>query len=709
MKNILKHLLDPFHVFAALLLAVGLWFFPALFHAESQSVLASPLRQDCRVCADWNESCTSNGCSSHCVAWVWEPCEGGGSPNPPTVSSTVSCTMGSNGWCVGNAQLILNASDPQGYAVTITGRIGGTSFSCGRNCAVNLPPGSGTATYTATAATSGLRTSGSRNWRFDPTPPVPLLALDGVSGANGWYVSQVTASAEGMDSLSGLAAVTLSVEDGATAASTLLEDGQHSLRVAAQDVAGNTASRTETVAVDTVPPAIFISAAGNQAWDGWFTSEVDLSAAAMDATSGVDGGVALSFDNGVTWEVGSRILDSGLYDLLFRVPDRAGNMGTSQMSLKVDTQSPTIVLSEAGSLGREGWYVSPATVSAAAGDNLSGITAVQHRINGGAWIDGDFVSVQDGIHFIEFQAFDAAGNEQTASREIRVDTTPPAYAFENKLPGAVLADTVHLKGAVSDRTSAVQSAEFSSDGETWQSVSFENGDWSFDWDSSAFDNGDHILYLRATDSAGNLGEPIQVSVILDNIPPYVNLSETWNIWEGGELAVFDNGIPLESIMIIVQDPMLRFADQIIHDKLPAPKSVIWDRIIGPASAPPGTYTVTVEVCDIYGLCAKDSGTVVIPAVPTPTPTLILEEPVRRWWQLPLTLPRPDEPEPAPPAVSPPAQVPTQEPIVSVSYPLWTTFLLGLLLLLFTFLLLLDPRPAAYRSLTRRLAVAVRNE
>lgn len=714
MKNILKHLLDPFRVFAALMLAAGLWLVPLFFRAEPQPALASPMPQDCRVCVGSVEVCTAHDeCHSRCVAWALEPCGGGGPtpPSPPTVSSTVSCTLGSNGWCVGNAQLIVSASDPQGYALTISGNMGGTPIYCaGQYCAWNLPPAyGGAASYTASAS-SGLTASGSTNWWYDPIPPLSNISLSGVSGANGWYVSPVTATAGGSDSISGLAAATLSANGGAAAGSVLLRDGVHSILSTARDVAGNTASRTQTVSVDTVPPNIFVTADGVQTLDGWFTSEVDLSAAALDVTSDVEGGVALSFDNGTTWEVGSRILDSGLYDVLFRVPDRAGNMGTSRISLKVDTQSPTMILSEEGNMGREGWYVSPATVSANVGDNLSGVMSIQHRINGGAWMDGDSVSVQDGVHIIEFQAFDAAGNQaHISSQEIHVDTTPPVYAFASSLDGSVLAEIVNLRGTISDQTSTVQSAEFSSDGETWQSVSFEDGDWSFNWDSSAFDNGDHILYLRATDVAGNLGEPVQVSVILDNLPPYVNLSETWNIWESGELAVFDNVIPLESIHIVVHDPMLRFADQVIHDKLPAPKTVIWDRVIGPASAPPGAYTVTVEVCDIYGLCAKDTGTVVIPAVPTPTPTPIPKEPVRRWWQLPLAFPRLDEPEPAPPAIIQPVEVPVQEPIAPVSYPLWTTFLLGLLLLLFTFLLLFDPRPAAYRSLTRRLAVVLRRE
>lgn len=621
MKNILKHLLDPFRVFAALMLAVGLWLVPLLFRSEPQPALASPMSADCRVCADWNETCNNNGCKKQgCAVWVWEPCEGGDPPppSPPTVSSTVSCTLGSNGWCVGNAQLIVSASDPQGYALNISGNMGGTPIYCaGQYCAWSLPPAyGGAASYTASAS-SGLTASGSTNWWYDPIPPLSNISLSGVSGANGWHVSPVTATAGGSDSISGLAAATLSVDGGAAAASALLEDGVHSILVTARDVAGNTATLTQNISVDTVPPSV--------------------------------------------------------------------------------------VIVESGSAGNEGWYLSETTLTAETEDILSGIASVQHRIDGGVWTDGASVAVQEGVYVIDFRAFDVAGNEQTASQGVRVDTTPPAYAFAAGLSGSVLADTVHLTGTVSDQTSAVQSVEFSSDGTTWQSVSFADGNWSFDWDSSAFDNGDRILYLRAKDVAGNLGAPVQASVILDNLPPYVNLSETWNIWESGELAVFDNVIPLESIRIIVHDPMLRFADQVIHDKLPAPKSVIWDRVIGPASAPPGTYTVTVEVCDIYGLCAKDTGTVVIPAVPTPTPTPMPEEPARRWWQLPLTLPRPVEPEPLPPVVIQPVEVPVQEPIAPVSYPLWTTFLLGLLLLLFTFLLLLDPRPAAYRSLTRRLA------
>jgi hypothetical protein len=313
------------------------------------------------------------------------------------------------------------------------------------------------------------------------------------------------------------------------------------------------------------------------------------------------------------------------------------------------------------------------------------------------------MTVEEGVHTIDFQAFDAAGNKaQVSSQEIRVDLTPPAYTFDAALDGSVVAEMVSLGGTVSDQTSAVQSVEFSSDGTTWLPISFLDTYWSFEWDSAVFDNGDRNLFLRATDMAGNQGEPVGISVILDNDPPYVKLAETWNIWESGSLTVFNNVIPLKSVRIIVRDPMLRYADQVIYADTFAPVAVTWDRVIGPASAPPGSYTVVVEVCDIYGLCSQDTGMVVIPNSPAPEPVPTQPAEPKRWWSLPAAIPR--LPEPEQPIVVPAVVVQIQENIPIIpSFPLWTMVVVSAFLLSFILLLLLDSRPKAWRSLTQRLA------
>jgi hypothetical protein len=565
-------------------------------------------------CAD-NECCHGGECLSNN-----DPRCGGGGPSvqPPVISSTISCIMGSNGWCVGKAQLALIASDPQGYAVTISGNIDKLPIACNGSCIVNIPKGLGIATFTVTAATSGLTASGSVPWKYDPDPPV-----------------------------------------------------------------------------------IGITAAGDQAQDGWFSTAVDLSATALDVISGMAGSVSMSFDNGVTWVTGSRTLYDGRYDVMFRALDQAGNIATSQMSLKIDMQPPYITLSEAGRLGQNGWYVSSATVFAEVSDNLSGVTSTQFRFAGGAWQAGDFVTVEEGVHIIEFQAFDAAGNKaQISSQEIHVDHTPPAYNFDAALNGSVLADTVTLGGTASDETSGVSGVEFSPDGSTWFAASIAGPRWSIAWNSAVFDNGDRDLYLRAADLAGNLGEPIRVQVILDNFPPYVKLAKTWNIWESGSLVVRKNVIPLQSVRIVVHDPMQRYADQVIYNSLPGPKAVTWDRVIGPAIAPPDSYTVSVKVCDIYGLCSNDTGTILIPVVPTPVP--LVQTPVVEIPELIPPIPFLQTPAPEQPIAVPAAVLPIQAEVQAVPFPIWIIFVIGGLLLLFAFLLLSDPRPSAIRSLTRSL-------
>jgi hypothetical protein len=291
---------------------------------------------------------------------------------------------------------------------------------------------------------------------------------------------------------------------------------------------------------------------------------------------------------------------------------------------------------------------------------------------------------------------------QSISQEIRVDINPPAYSFNAGLDGSVLADIVIIGGTVSDQISAVSTVEFSSNGTTWLPVSFLDTRWVFAWDSSVFDNGDHNLFLRATDMAGNQGQSIRVRIILDNDPPYVKLAETWNIWESGSLAVFNNVIPLQSVRIFVHDPMLRYADQVIYDDTLAPDAVIWDRVIGPASAPPGSYTVTVEACDIYGLCSKDTGTILIPIAPTLIPTQPVE-PKRKWWPLPIAIPRSSALASEQPIAVQAVVIPIQEDVQAIpSFPIWTMVVISAFLLAFALLLLTDPRPSALRSLTYSL-------
>jgi len=251
-----------------------------------------------------------------------------------------------------------------------------------------------------------------------------------------------------------------------------------------------------------------------------------------------------------------------------------------------------------------------------------------------------------------------------------------------------------------DETSGVTGVEFSADGATWLAASFADARWSMMWDSAVFDNGDRELYLRGVDAAGNNGQTISARVILDNYPPYVELAESWNILDSGALVVLKNVIPLQNVRIVVRDPKQRYADRVIYDNLPAPQAVTWDRVIGPASAPSGEYAVIAQACDIYGLCSKDTGTIVIPVAPTPVP--LIQLPVIEIPQWIPPIPVLQTPAPEQPITVPVAAAPIHADAQVVPFPVWPMIVIGALLLLFAFLLMSDPRPAALRSLTRTL-------
>ena len=463
------------------------------------------------------------------------------------------------------------------------------------------------------------------------------------------------------------------------------------------DVAGNQSTSTFIVKVDSVKPMIAFNTTGlsNGAWYRSATVGVDVA----DATSGVQ--TQIITHNGFV-ESAPMSLADGAHNMFVTATDNAGNVESSSYSIQVDGTPPIIVPSFMSTSGLNGWQVSAATVSADVSDALSGVASTQYRVNDGAWQDGDFVLVGDGVHRIDFQAFDAAGNLQVASQEVQVDTIPPVYNFDTTLDGSVLSGTVILSGNILDVTSAVHNVEFSPDGSSWLAASFIDSRWSFELDTSALDNGDHTLYLRSTDKAGNIGQPISVHVILDNFAPYVKLTETWNIWESGSLDVINNIIPLKSVRIVVQDPMLRYPERVIYYDLPAPTTVSWDRVIGPASAPPGSYTVSVEACDIYALCSEDTGTILIPETPALPPLFQLPVIEIPKWIPPVPFLPAAEPEPEQPIVVQAIVIPIQEDVQFIPFPIWIIFVISAFVLSFALLLLLDPRPAALRSLTRSL-------
>ena len=665
-------------------------------------------------------------CSPKCQYWdgyKWHcDCGGGGSADqPPTISGIVTCSQsGQNGWCVNNDQLALSTSDPQGYTVTIIGDLNSTPFSCGSSCTLNLPKGAGTANYTATSSTSGMTASGSTTWAYDPDPPSLSSSITaGTAGLNGWYISPVTITASASDAISGLASVQYSVDGGAWQAGSSVivsSDGTHTIAFRASDNAGNTSSTSNTVKIGQTKPTLTLTVSGTNGLNGWYVSPVKVTASTSDATSGI-ASTQYSVD-GSAWQSGNSVTVStdGGHAVEFRTTDNAGNTTTDSRSFQIDQTQPSISVTPNGTMGSNNWYVSDVQVSASAGDATSGVASFAVSVDGTWQTYSAPVNLTDGVHTVQFRAADKAGNiTTTASQTFQVDTTPPLTTIVSPSQNMVVAGSENITGHAVDATSGVAGAQISFDNVHWLSLQQPFANWSHLWDTTPLPNGAATIYARSTDQAGNTSATAQLTATLDNHPPYLTVPSFWMLPQSGALSVAPNVIPLGEVKITVQDPSLNYPDNVLFDNLPAPQQITWDGILGRyGKASPGvSYPVVVEVCDIYRMCVQSQSTINIP--PDPAPTIVSPTPV--------VMPAPTRVI-APPHTPAPNTLSTKTstravdspglPIVIIGSahaapetPIWPVLIPAALLLMFTFLLLLDPRPAALRRLAKTVALSTK--
>ena len=425
-----------------------------------------------------------------------------------------------------------------------------------------------------------------------------------------------------------------------------------------------------------------------------------------DTTSGLS---SAEYDlDGTGWKplVNSITLTDGRRSILARSKDKAGNSTTASIMIKVDTVPPVQALVLDGVPGSNDWYVSNVLADVSTSDATSGNVVTTITDNGG---DASFdpITLTEGIHTLHYMAVDEAGNSVSASDVVSVDTTIPTNTLSSPSPNSVAIDTVQVGGQSADLTSGLSTNQISFDNLNWLSLPSVIPDWSYAWETADLPNGSLSIFARSIDQAGNTGTPSQIKVVLDNHPPFLELSNSWNVWESGTLSVEPNVTPLESVRIVVHDALQRYPDEVIYFDLPAPEVVTWDRVIGPGNAPPGSYPIEVEVCDIYDLCSKATATIIIPegdlipaAEPFIFPPRITQPPVLAPTQIVI-------PTQLPQAVVIPPQL--ESIVAPPSQPVWTAALVTMLLFMFAILLLLDPRPTALRSLAKTIQGVINHD
>ena len=185
--------------------------------------------------------------------------------------------------------------------------------------------GTHTIVFRATDDAGNTTTAAPVTVTVDRTPPVPDASLSPASpnGANGWYISPVTVTANSSDATSGIASQGVSLDGSTwTPSLTISTDGTYTVQVQAQDKAGNTASTTKTFKLDNTPPTVSFQQPAADGANGWYVSSVTVTVTGTDATSGV-GSQQVSLD-GSSWASSLTLSTDGIYTVHGRVTDNAG-------------------------------------------------------------------------------------------------------------------------------------------------------------------------------------------------------------------------------------------------------------------------------------------------------------------------------------------------------------------------------------------------
>jgi hypothetical protein len=306
------------------------------------------------------------------------------------------------------------------------------------------------------AGNSDYRTRNSVLVALDRNPPQVGVLVEGNScGTAGWYNSPITVTCVATDTLSGMASGVISyqVNSGGWITGTTYnesQDGRDVIECRARDVSGNTSDvTTRSVKLDRTAPEtptpMWVEpndwSKGNVFMAQW-VNPADLSGLAgvyykqgSPPGSSTDG----TYVDGLQTSLSITATTEGSVPIYIWLVDKACNSDhqkRAMATLKYDQTPPTTTFSAVGTLGKNGWYTSPVSITLNCVDTSSGCGAGSghYRIGDGPWQGGNsFVVDADGTTAFSYYSLDLAGNTESArTGTVKIDRTPPAsYAYSD--------------------------------------------------------------------------------------------------------------------------------------------------------------------------------------------------------------------------------------------------------------------------------------
>jgi hypothetical protein len=260
----------------------------------------------------------------------------------------------------------------------------------------------------------------------DTSVPVTSMIVQGQTGANGWYGSNVMVLLTAEDNDAGVDKTLYRINGGDwieyASQFSLSVDGTTNVEYKSIDKAGNEENvKAGTIKIDTQKPVTSIGDIPSYP----IRVDLPLSFTAQDETSGI---AWIEYRvNGGSWtqyQAPTYVRTEGTNTVEYRSVDMAGNVeDVKRVEFVIDKTAPSTTSSE-----KDGWYNSDAEVSLTAADSISVVEKTEYRLNGGTWTAYTSpvkVSGQ-GINTLEYRSFDKAGNvEDIKTVQVKIDKTQP--------------------------------------------------------------------------------------------------------------------------------------------------------------------------------------------------------------------------------------------------------------------------------------------
>ncbi|WP_228153352.1 Ig-like domain-containing protein, partial [Acinetobacter seifertii] len=294
-----------------------------------------------------------------------------------------------------------------------------------------------------------------------------------------------------------------------------LTDGQ-TVTATATDPAGNP-SLPGSAVVDAVAPTVAVTTALTNDSTPALTGTVnDPTAKVVVTVDGVNYPATNKGDG--TWTLADNTLPAltdGPHTVTVTATDPAGNVGTTNAVVTVDTTAPVVALNDV--LTNDSTPALTGTVTdptATVVVTVDGVNYPATNNGDGTWTlaDNTLPALTDGPHTVTVTATDPADNVGTTNAVVTVDTTAPVVALNDVLTND---STPALTGTVNDPTAKVV---VTVDGVNYPATNNGDGTWTLaDNTLPVLADGPHTVTVTATDPAGNVGTDSAVLTI-DTIP-----------------------------------------------------------------------------------------------------------------------------------------------------------------------------------------------